>query len=277
MLSVASLHVYPIKSVGGFSVEEARITDRGFEHDRRLMLVNEQGRFISQREIPAMACLHTSPVERGFRVTDVRDGDHLELSWTLSGGDTQHATVWDDPVEVISASPACSDWFARKLNVPITLVHMPDKSHRSVDPRYAQGITSLSDGFPYLIISQASLDDLNTRIRSSSDHLIDRSSDLSMDRFRPNIVVAGGEAHQEDRWKEIAVGDARLSLVKPCARCMITTIDQRTGDHGKEPLRTLATYRKRTVEGKVKVDFGMNAMVLTGKHIRVGTEVQVIR
>ena len=233
-LTVASLHIYPIKSLGGFSVSEAHTTDRGFEHDRRWMLVDDTGRFFSQREIAAMACLHCSPQENGFRVADIRCDEHLELPWTLEHGGTVQASVWADPVIAVRAPATFSEWFSDRLGRSVSLVFMPDGTRRPVDPTYATGITSLSDGFPYLIISQASLDDLNARISSAHPHIspsahsrIARSADphihpsahpLSMDRFRPNIVIAGGQAFQEDGWKEFTIGDAHFSLVKPCAR-----------------------------------------------------------
>ncbi|MEO8589119.1 MAG: MOSC domain-containing protein [Flavobacteriales bacterium] len=263
-LRVASLHLYPIKSLGGFSVADAHITDRGFAHDRRWMLVDASGLFISQREVAAMACLHCSPTAHGFRVTDLRDGDAIDLPWTIDAGGVANAQVWEDTVEVCHAPIEASAWFVEKLGVTCSLVFMPDAAHRKVDARYAEGITSLSDGFPYLIISQASLDDLNARILLERDR-------VPMERFRPNIVIAGGPAFQEDTWKEIAIGDARFAFVKPCTRCVIITTDQQTGERGKEPLRTLATYRrKKGVEGEVKVDFGMNAMALSGNVVRVG-------
>ncbi|HMW97140.1 MAG TPA: MOSC domain-containing protein [Flavobacteriales bacterium] len=260
-LTVASLHIYPVKSLGGFSVAEVRTTDRGPEHDRRWMLINAQGRFISQREIPAMACLHCSPLSDGFRVTDVRDGATIDMPWALNAGQPRAASVWNDTLQLTGASEAVSAWFAHRLEVPCSLVYMPDHCLRNVDPHYATGITSLSDGYPYLIMSEASLDDLNGRM--------DRS--IPMDRFRPNIVIAGGSAFQEDGWKEIRIGTTRFSLVKPCGRCVITTTDQRTGERGPEPLRTLAAYRKRvTSDGAVKLDIGMNAMGRIGDLIRTG-------
>lgn len=255
-LSVASLHIYPIKSLGGFKVNEARLTDRGFEHDRRWMLVNEGGRFISQREAAAMACLHCSPLENGFRVTDTRDGDTIELPWVINEGEVTNVTVWDDELIALRAPVEVSAWFCRKLNIHASLAFMPDAVRRNVNPTYAQGLTALTDGFPYLIISQASLDDLNARM----------AQPLPMDRFRPNVVISGGGPFQEDAWKELAIGDARFSLVKPCVRCAITTTDQHTGERGKEPLRTLATYRRRD-NG---VDFGMNAMAVNGSVVCVG-------
>lgn len=259
-LSVASIHVYPIKSLGGFTVQEGRLTDRGLEHDRRWMLIDGGGRFVSQRELPAMACLHCTPLPNGFRITDVRDGDALHMPWRTSHGTERSASVWDDVVTVISAPSELSNWIRGKLDNDLTLVYMPDQSTRPTDVRYADAATSLSDGFPYLIISQASLDDLNARI--------DTAARVPMDRFRPNIVVAGGTAFQEDDWRSITIGQARFQLVKPCARCPIPTTDQRTGERGKEPLRTLATYRRRGVgEG---VFFGMNAIADGEGSVRTG-------
>jgi uncharacterized protein len=260
-ITVASLHIYPIKSLGGFSVQEARITDRGFAHDRRWMLVDTNGRFITQREVPTMACLHCTMIAEGFRVTDVRDGDHLDMPLCLTEGSTAHAWVFEDAVEVTHSPADLSAWFAEKLGTTCSLVYMPDTTRRATDARYATGINSLSDGFPFLFISQASLDDLNARMEMP----------LPMDRFRPNIVVAGGTAFQEDAWEQIAIGTNRFALVKPCGRCVIPTTNQLTGERSQEPTRTLATYRRRVgTKGQVKVDFGMNAMALGGGIVRVG-------
>ncbi|HQW04861.1 MAG: MOSC domain-containing protein [Flavobacteriales bacterium] len=266
-LSVASLHVYPIKSLGGFTVDAARSTDRGFEHDRRWMLVDPEGRFISQREVATMACLHAAPVDGGIRVVDVRDGATLQLPWMIDAGDTRSATVWNDHVEVITGPNAASDWFTAQLGRPCTLVYMPDATLRPTDRTYAEAITSLSDGFPYLIISQTSLDDLNGRL----------DAPIGMERFRPNIVIAGGAPFQEDQWSMIGIGDVRFSLVKPCARCVITTTDQRTGQRNKEPLSTLATYRKRIAEnGAVKLDLGMNAVAIGNGSLAKGMVVTIL-
>ncbi len=266
-LQLASIHIHPIKSLGGFAVMEARITDRGLNHDRRWMLVDATGRFLSQRELPAMACLHTTPLEQGFRITDVRSGDTLELPWLLESGASWQAQVWSDPVEVITAEEHLSAWFSVRLGAKVRLVHMPDRSVRPTDARYADATTSLSDAFPYMLLSQTSLDDLNLRLAEK-----DR---VPMDRFRPNLVIAGGTPFQEDGWRRIGIGTAAFELVKPCARCVITTTDQRTGVRGIEPLATLAQYRRRPTDQN-KLDFGMNAIATSGRTIRVGDAVQVI-
>ena len=269
MLTIASLHIYPIKSLGGFAVDEAHITDRGFAHDRRWMLVTGQDVFITQREVPAMACLHCSANNDGFRVTDIRDGGWIDLPWSITKGEVRMASVFNDTVHVLPAPTDVSAWFAQHLGVSCRLVFMPDSTQRAVNNQYATGITSLSDGFPYLILSQASLQDLDHRI--SANDPMGAWAHGHMERFRPNIVIAGGEPYQEDAWKEIAIGNARFSLVKPCMRCAITTTDQRTGARGKEPLRTLATYRTHN-NG---VRFGMNAMAISGDAVRVGAAVRI--
>lgn len=268
-LTLASIHIHPVKSLGGFEVKEARLTDRGLEHDRRWMLVDEVGRFISQREVPAMACLHCAPQQGGFRVTDVRDGAQLELPWMLDGTERMRATVWDDPVAVIRASSGISTWLSERLHTALELVYMPDDSARPTDERFAKAFTSLSDGFPYLILSQASLNDLNSRL--PVDEVV------PMDRFRPNLVIAGGTAFQEDRWQRIEVGGVAFDLVKPCARCVIPNTDQRTSARAKEPLRTLSNFRKRiTDDGAVRVEFGMNAVAKAGSTIRTGDPVHIV-
>lgn len=266
MLSVASLHIHPVKSLGGFAVQEARLTDRGFEHDRRWMLVDNEGRFITQRECSALACLHCQPHTSGFRVTDMRDGSVIDLPWSLATGATARATVFADTVDVLHAPVEVSAWFADQLGIACSLAYMPDASVRPTDPTYADARTSLSDGYPYLIISQFSLDDLNARGTAWAHERMDTWAHIPMDRFRPNIVVAGGTPYQEDGWGEVAIGDVRFNCVKTCGRCIITTTDQTTGERSKEPLRTLASYR--TVGNKVL--FGMNAVAPSTGIVRVG-------
>lgn len=265
-LTVASLHLYPVKSLGGYAVDTFLLTDRGAACDRRWMLVDDTDTFLSQRSLPAMACLHCSHTATGFRVTDIRDGSYLELPWILEHGNARQATVWDDGVQVLEAPKPWSRWFEDRLGQPLELVYMPDECERPTDPRYASAITSLSDGFPYLIVSQASLDALNARL--SVDQRV------PMDRFRPNIVIGGGGPHQEDHWRRIHIGHVEFELVKPCGRCIITTTDQRTGARAKEPLATLATYRRRANDPN-KIDFGVNAIADPQGRIAVGDTVRV--
>ncbi len=258
---LASIHRYPVKSLGGHAVREARLTDRGLEHDRRWMLVDEQGRFITQRALPVMACLATAPDDEGFTVTDRRDGRRLRLPWVLAQGPERTVEIWGTRVRAREAERAYAAWFSDRLDRAVHLVHLPEETRRLVDPQYATGPVSFADGFPYLLLSQASLDDLNTRL----------DTPVPMDRFRPNLVIAGGAAFQEDDWRSIRIGDLPFRLVKPCARCVIPTTDQRTGLRGQEPIRTLARYRSR--DGKMM--FGKNAVGPEAGVLRVGMPLAV--
>lgn len=266
MLTLAQIRIHPVKSLGGFTVSEARLTDRGLEHDRRWMLVDENGSFMTQRELSVLACLHTSAEPDGFRVTDIRDGATLDLPWSMDAGAERMCSVWSDRVRTIAGEQPWSAWFSAQLGRAVDLVYMPDATKRHTDGRYAKGITSLSDGFPFLIVSQASLDDLNARGQAWAHEHKSTWAHVPMERFRPNFVVAGGTPFQEDAWTDIRIGNARFQLVKPCARCVIITTDQSTGERSKEPIRTLATYRSK---GN-KVMFGMNAMGDATGSIRVG-------
>jgi uncharacterized protein YcbX len=243
--TLASIHIHPVKSLGGFAVQQVRLTDRGLEHDRRWMLIDPGGRFLSQRECGEMACLHGSPAASGFRVTDVRNGASIGLPWELDEGGPVHARVWDDAVDLLLADEAVHHWFSEALKRPVRLAFMPQRTVRITDRTYAEVPVALNDAFPALIISQASLDDLNGRLVTP----------VPMERFRPNLVIAGGAAFQEDAWRSLRIGDVRFHLVKPCARCVIPNTDQRSGARLKEPLRTLTGYRS----ADNKVLFGMNA------------------
>jgi uncharacterized protein YcbX len=258
--SLASIHIYPVKSLGGFSLPQVRLTDRGLEHDRRWMLIDPDGRFLSQRECPEMACLHGAPAAAGFRITDVRSGASIQLPWELQEGEPVQAQVWDDAVELLLADEAVHRWFSAALQRPLRLAYMPERTLRRTDPRYATVPVALNDAFPCLIISQASLDELNTRL----------AQPVPMERFRPNLVISGGTAYQEDAWRSLRIGDVRFHLVKPCARCVIPNTDQHTGLRLKEPLRTLAAYR--SVGNKVL--FGMNATFESNGVLHAGDPVR---
>lgn len=261
-LHLASIHVYPVKSLGGFAPSAAQLTDRGLQHDRRWMLVDEQGKFLSQRELAAMACLHCSPEDEGFLVHDLRNGASLQLPWSIAKGESQRAQLWSDTLPMLHGDPAWDAWFSAQLERTVHLVYMPDASKRNTDGRYAKGMTTLSDAFPYLIISQASLDDLNARL----------SEPVGMERFRPNFVIADGVPYQEDGWKNIRIGRFSFDLVKACARCVIITTDQQRGERSKEPLSSLAKYR---AHGQ-KVRFGMYAMGSGTGSLHTGDDVIVI-
>jgi uncharacterized protein len=239
------LYVYPIKSCGGVAAGEWYVDERGLRHDRRWMLVDEAGRFMSQRRFPRMALIGARSVPDGF-VVSAPGMPSLEVPLRPPNGKPLRAQIWNDTVDTLTAGGEADRWFGEFLGVRSKLVHMPDESVRPVDPDYGEpgDLVGLTDSFPFLLISEGSLAALNARL----------AHPLPMNRFRPNLVVEGCDPFAEDDWKMVRIGPITFRVVKPCARCAITTVDQTTAATGREPLRTLATFRR---EGK-KVLFGQN-------------------
>ena len=262
-LTVSRLFVYPIKSLGGTELGAAEVEARGFRHDRRWMLVDGDGAFLSQRRHPRMA-LARARVEDDRLVVHAPGMPALELPLRPEPGPVVRACVWGDEVEAVSCGGDADLWFAEVLGVSCRLVHMPDETERAVDPLHADAAdrVGFADSFPFLLLFQASLDDLNARL----------DSPLPVNRFRPNIVVAGCVPYEEDRWRRVRVGGVGFRVVKPCSRCAITNVDQETGEKGKEPLRTLASYRK---VGD-KVFFGHNAIPDGSGRLCVSDAVEVV-
>ena len=233
---------------------------RGLAGDRRFMLVDANGLFLSQRTHPRMAMLGVGVVPGELRVT-APDMPELTVPARLTDGPSLQVRVWDDVVSAIAAPATMSEWFGRFLGVRCSLVFMPDSAERRVKASHGGAAVSFADAFPFLLVSRASLAELNTRL----------AVPLSMDRFRPNLVVGGCPAYAEDSWRSLSIGPVRFRVAKPCARCSITTVDQATGERGAEPLATLATYRR---EGG-KVLFGQNLVHETLGLLRVGNVVDV--
>ncbi len=262
-LTVSRLFVYPIKSLGGIKLDAAEVEARGFGHDRRWMLVDEDGVFLSQRRHPRMALARVR-IEGERLVVTAPGMPTLGLPLRPEPGGTVRVSVWGDEVDAVPCGGEADGWFADFLGVCCRLVHMPDEAQRVVDPEYAEAgdRVGFADGFPFLLLSEASLDDLNARL----------DEPVPVDRFRPNIVVAGCAPYDEDRWRRVRVGDVGFRIVKPCSRCAITTVDQGSGERGKEPLRTLASYRRIGDE----VFFGQNAIPDATGLLRVGDTVEVL-
>ncbi len=264
-LTVQDIFVYPIKSLGGIRLSEALVEERGFRYDRRWMLVDQEGVFISQRKYPRLALLVVSLEDGGLVVSNSQQQSvQVQIPFDLATGPEITVTIWDDQVTAKIVHPDLNSWFSDFLGFSVCLVKMLESSHRKVDPKYAIHAESVSfaDGMPYLLIGQESLNDLNSR-------LVDP---IPMDRFRPNIVFAGGSAYLEDKLRKIKIGELEFEIVKPCARCVMTTVDQSTGTKGKEPLKTLSTYR--TINGKVY--FGQNVIALQSGTIKVGDVLQEV-
>ena len=251
--------------MAGISVKKAKVTDRGFEFDRRWMLVDGANRFISQREVAEMALMHIDILENGLKVTYRPDGESVSVPFQPQTNEFAEMTIWDDTCPGQFVSEAIDQWFREKLGIYCRLVYMPDESIRVTDPKYTTDghITSFSDAYPFLLISQSSLDDLNSRL----------DEPLPMNRFRPNIVYTGGEPFSEDAMHTFSIGNIQFHGVKLCARCPIPTINQDTLERGKEPLKTLARYRFKNN----KILFGQNLIHEGLGEICVGQELKVLK
>jgi uncharacterized protein len=263
-MHLSGLYVYPIKSMGGIPLEAWDVDGRGLRYDRRWMLVDEDGWFISQRELPRMALIGVR-IEPDRLVVVAPGMPLLELSLGTTTGKTIPARIWDDVVEAWPVGDDADRWFGEFLGVRCRLVFLPDESVRPVDPDYGEtgDQVGLADGFPFLLISEASLADLNARLEQP----------LPMNRFRPNLVIGGCEPFAEDGWSRVRIGSITFRVVKPCSRCAITTVDQTTVVTGKEPLRTLARFRK--VGNKVL--FGQNLIHDGTGTLHTGDPVEILQ
>jgi len=261
-MKLQDIYVYPIKSLGGIRLDEAVVEERGLRYDRRWMLVDKGGIFLTQRKYEKMALIQVELEEDGLRVFLKKEPDNqIMVPYGLRSGKVLPVDIWEDTVNAELVDERISDWFSRQLDIPCDLVVMPQSTERKLKPQYAVNGESVSfaDGMPYLIIGQASLDDLNKRLEEP----------VPMQRFRPNFVFSGGEPFAEDKWDSIQIGESKFKITKPCARCVMVTIDQESAKKGKEPLKTLATYRLMDK----KILFGQNMLLLYGQSVRIGDDV----
>jgi len=263
---LSELYVYPVKSLGGISLEKAQLEEKGLQYDRRWMLVDEEGMFITQRKYFELSLLAVN-INDGRLIISHKIHTNQIISFDLQedNGIQIPVVIWNDSVVGTEVNTEVSSWFSDFLKFKVKLVKMPVAEKRMVDPRYALNneVVSFADGYPCLIIGQSSLDGLNEKLENQ----------IKMDRFRPNFVFTGGEPHIEDRFDAFYIGETLFSAVKPCARCVLITIDQQTGEKGQEPLRTLAGYR--TVDKKIL--FGQNLLHQQAGVISVGDELKVVR
>jgi len=265
-MRLSQIWVYPVKSLPGVKLERADIDRRGIAWDRHWMLVDEEGVFLSQRQLPAMALIKVALQPGGLEL-GVSSQPPLLLSYGKHGHQQIAVKVWGDNLNAYRVSDVADRWLSDFLGTRVQLVCMPDNVVRNVDPEYATASdqTGFSDGFPFLLLSQASIDDLNRRID-------DPSSIMDVKRFRPNLLIEGAEAFAEDSWNLVEIGNVRFRVVKPCSRCVITTVNPETAEKGVEPLKTLATYRR---QGN-KVFFGQNLLHDSIGSLSVGDELRVI-
>ncbi|MGH8798832.1 MAG: MOSC domain-containing protein [Casimicrobiaceae bacterium] len=252
--AIAGLFVYPVKGCRGIALPSARLTERGIEHDREWMVVDVAGRFVTQRTEPRLASIGTA-ITAGALELAAPGADPLQVPLDRVGV-AGPVTVWRDTIPGIDQGPAAATWLSARLDGEYRLVRFDAAARRHCNRAFAGASgahIAFADGYPLLVLSQASLDDLNTRLAAAP---------LPVDRFRPNLLLSGLDAYDEDYIDELRCGEVALRMVKPCTRCQVTTIDQQTLEAGVEPLRTLAAYRRNAVLDGVA--FGMNAIVTAG-------------
>jgi uncharacterized protein len=263
-MRVTSLHYYPVKSCGGTSIPHATLDARGFVEDRAWMVTTGDGLFLTQREMPRMALIRPC-TDAGTLVLAAPGMPPLHVIRRTDGA-RRDVAVWKDTCCTLDQGEEPARWLSAFLGSPCRLVRMAEGFVRQTDPVYSAGFAGqvgFADGYPMLLITQASLDDLNRRL----------AEPLPMNRFRPNIVVSGAGPYAEDDWGLIRIGNVSFAVVKPCARCPITTTDQETAAVAQEPLRTLATYRHVRGRG---VMFGQNLIHIAAGSISVGDPVEIL-
>ena len=277
---ITELTIYPIKSCAGIALQEATLTPAGLRHfqtnDREWMVIDSAGNFLTQREYPQMALIVPHLDAQGMRVSAPNIAalnipyDAITLTTNIV---KRNVLVWDDQVEADDCDDAVAHWFTQVIGIPCRLIRFSATGKRFASEEWTQGHvtpTLFADGFPMLLISQASLADLNQKL-----HAQNREA-LPMNRFRPNIVIDGVEAFEEDFAKTFSADAVQLLAVKPCPRCPMPSIDQATGKFGPDPIDILQTYRANPkVDGGIT--FGINMLLLEGAEqvLLVGQELEM--
>ena len=273
---VDACFVYPLKAASALSVDELMLTARGPQHDRRWLLVHDEpdrrGVFITQRDqgCETLALIRAQPTDDGGIHCYGPEGDALQVPGSALCEVQQTVSVWDEPCQSLDAGDAAAQWFSDYLDLPCRLVKMDERFIRHTNPDYSLpgDHVSFADSMPLLVTNQASLDALNARLGDEA---------VGMDRFRPNIVLNGAAAFEEDAIQTLQIGECVIDLVLPCARCRVPTIDQSTGTCvSKEPLTTLIAMRRGTSEQLKGVFFGQNAIARTLGTVRRGDPVTVL-
>ena len=266
-MKVTALYRYPVKSLRGTVLTHAYVERQGLQGDRRWLVVDATGRFQTIREHPIMTQIEaTLRDDGGLELSHPRHGSVAVAVPTASASRT--VVVWDDDVAAVAADEAAGKWLSSVLELPVDLVYLANPNARPIDPDFGQpgDTTSFADGFPVLLTSTMSLNDLNSRLTGKVD----------MRRFRPNLVISGARPWAEDTWQVIRVGNVTFRVAKPCARCVVTTRDPDTGVQAdpREPLRTLASFHRAASGGII---FGQNLIPDGPGEIRVGDTVEVLK
>ncbi len=289
-MRLSEINIYPVKSLKGITLPESRVEARGLRLDRRWMLTDRDGMFFTQREVPKMAVVSIELSGDGL-IASAPGMEPIPIPAEPDSGERMRVTVWQSVVEGLSYRGMVNEWFSDLLGRNCRLVLMPESSERHVDERFDSGtdVVSFADGYPLLLIGEGSLAELNERLWDRyKDEELGEKLPLPMNRFRPNVVVEGSEPFAEDRWARAKVGEAIFRVVRSCARCVITTIDQSRGEFdGKEPLKMLSSFRAAKNVFPTKFElyghqpnyalFGENLIPENpGTVVRLGDEVEVL-
>lgn len=263
-MQLSQIIIYPIKGLPGISLQECGIEARGLKYDRRFMLVDEEGLFISQRSFPKLTQCKITLQDHGFFLSEPNAVAGIFLPLECSGS-TMQVKVWEDVCEAVVCAQPINDWFSNFLGISCKLVYMHNESQRFIDATYNPGnsLVSFADGFPFLLLGQSSLDDINARL----------SIPVNMDRFRPNLVFTGAAAFEEDSFYEFNIGALSFVAAKPCARCGVPNINQETGVIEKEPNHILSTFRK--FNNKILVGQNVYSKAKEGT-LKIGDRIEVI-
>jgi len=254
--TVQSIHIYPIKSLAGISLNEGFASITGFQYDREWMLIDENNKMITQRDLPKL-CLFQQKISSEYLTISFNDSI---IAIPLQSKEQALFTckVWNDEVDVFEVDANISSWFSEQLNIKCKIVRVSN-NHKRIHHKKGEISMSLADGYPYLFIGTASLDLLNSKLEDA----------VEMNRFRPNLVIHSETAHDEDGWKTFDLGTAKFNGSHPCGRCQVVTINQTTAIANKEPLRTLSSYRKT---GQ-RVNFGMNVFCTDEGVLKIGDSI----
>ena len=264
MIQLSEINIYPIKSCKGLSLTSSEIDERGLKYDRRWMLLSADGRPLSQRRFPNMSMIHVDLLEDKLLVShDNKRINPLKIPFDNNTTESIEFEIWKRQTRGNFVSKEADSWFSEVLETDCRLLYMPDEVVMKTNPRFSKGKqTSFTDGYPFLLIGGASLEDLNARLEKP----------LSMDRFRPSLIFSGGEAYDEDHWKTFRINSIDFHGVKLCDRCTVTTVDQDNGIKGKEPLATLNKYRRINMG----VYFGQNVVHDEKGVVSTGDEITVV-
>ncbi|MFT7048284.1 MAG: hypothetical protein ACJAZE_000670 [Halioglobus sp.] len=261
-LTLTGINIYPVKSCSGISLNSVQLDCFGPRGDRRWALLDDKGVAITQRDEAQLALIKTQLLPDTL-ILRLRE-ECIEVPFPGKGAQKCQLRVWADEVSAVDAGQEAATWLSQNLGRKCRLAYIPDDSIRLVDGHYASAgeTVGFADAFPILLISQASLDDLNSRLETA----------VPMNRFRPNLVVSGCEPFAEDRWKRIRVGEVEFDLIKPCDRCVMPSIDQNTAERDTKINRVLASYRRR--DGKIY--FGQNLLYQKMGKLHLSSPIEVI-